>query len=130
MPDYFIPLDTMRYTKYYRDLSAKGAIINASLKYIDKNRKNLKKKYPSFDDYKRDFEIPQSLIKAVFSEGEKGKVKAKDDKEEQATISELELQLKALIARDLWDMSEYFAIMYEKNPFVTKALELLSSENN
>lgn len=130
MPDYFIPLDTMRYTKYYRDLSAKGAIINASLKYIDKNRKNLKKKYPSFDDYKRDFEIPQSLIKAVFSEGEKGKVKAKDDKEEQATISELEIQLKALIARDLWDMSEYFAIMYEKNPFVTKALELLSSENN
>ena len=84
MPDYFIPLDTMRYTKYYRDLSAKGAIINASLKYIDKNRKKLKKKYPSFDDYKRDFEIPQSLIKAVFSEGEKGKVKAKDDKDMQA----------------------------------------------
>ena len=130
MPDYFIPLDTTRYTKLYRELSAKGAILNASLKYIDKNRKKIKKLYPSFEDYKKGYEIPQSLIDAVLSEGEKFNVKPKDDEEKNNTITELQLQLKALIARDLWDMSEYFAIIYDKNPFVKKALELLSEKKN
>lgn len=37
----------------------------------------------------------------------------------------LRLQLKALVARDIWDMSEYFSIMNEQNDAVQKALELL-----
>jgi carboxyl-terminal processing protease len=35
------------------------------------------------------------------------------------------LQLKALIARDLWDMSEYYSIFNEDSDIVKKALELL-----
>ena len=34
MPDYFIPLDTARYTKFHRELTAKGAIVNADLKLL------------------------------------------------------------------------------------------------
>ena len=37
----------------------------------------------------------------------------------------LKLQLKALVARDLWDMSEYFSIFNEDSDVVKKALELL-----
>ena len=33
--------------------------------------------------------------------------------------------LRALIARDLWDMNEYFAIIYEDDDIVNKALQLL-----
>ena len=35
------------------------------------------------------------------------------------------MMLKALIARDLWDMSEYFSIVYEEDDVVMKAVELL-----
>ena len=42
----------------------------------------------------------------------------------------LRLQLKALIARDLWDMSEYFSVMNEENDAVNKALELLGEMRN
>ena len=125
MPDYFIPLDTARYTKFHRELTAKGAIVNADLKFIDKYRKKIRRGYASFDKFKTGFETPQELIDLVLAEGEKAGVKPKDEEELQKTLPELKLQMKALIARDIWDMSEYFAVMYEENPFVKKALELL-----
>lgn len=125
MPDYFIPLDTNRYTKYRRELTAKGAVISANLKFIDKHRKQLEKQYKTFGYFEEHFETPQELIDLVFTEGEKKGVKPKDEEEVQATLPELRLQMKALVARDLWDMSEYFSIIYKEDPFVRKALDLL-----
>ena len=55
--------------------------------------------------------MPQSLIDAVVAEAAKQNVKPKDDDELQRTLPFLRLQLKALIARDLWDMSEYFSVI-------------------
>lgn len=125
MPDYFIPLDTSRYTKFRRELAAKGAVVSANLKYIDKHRKQLEKEYGSFAAFNERFDTPRELLDLVFSEGEKKGVKPKDDEEMQATLPELKQQMKALVARDLWDMSEYFSIIYEDDPAVLKALELL-----
>ena len=59
------------------------------------------------------------------AEAEKQKVKAKDDAELQRTLPYLRLQLKALIARDLWDMNEYFQLMNTKNHIVQRALQLI-----
>ena len=58
MPDYFVPLDTTKYTKYHRQLSAKSYIINANIKFIDENRKELKKKYKTFEDFNANYEVP------------------------------------------------------------------------
>jgi len=126
MPDYFVALDTMRYTKFHRELSAKGAITNTHLRYIDSNRKQLRRQYKSFDKFKAEFETPQTLVDALLAEGEKLNVKPKDDDELAKSLPQLRLQLKALIARDLWDMSEYFSITNEENDAVMKALELIT----
>jgi carboxyl-terminal processing protease len=125
MPDHFIPLDTTHYTRLHRELVAKNAVVSQNLRYMDKNRKQLLKQYPTFQRFKERFEVPQSLIDNVMREGEKQKVKPKDDEELQRTLPTLRLQLKALIARDLWDMSEYYSIFYEDSEIVKKALELL-----
>ena len=125
MPDYFIPLDTTRYTKLHRELAAKNAIVSQNLRYMDQNRKKLLKSYPTFSTFKERFEVPQALIDKVMKEGEKQKVKPKDDDELTRTLPMLKLQLKALIARDLWDMSEYYDIMNEESEIVKKALQLL-----
>ena len=125
MPDYYVPLDTMRYTRFHRELSARSFIINASLRYVDQHRKQLKKQYPTFAQFKQQFEIPQSMTDDIIAEAEKQNIKPKDDEELQKTLPYLCLQLKALIARDLWEMSEYFAIMNEENDIVKRALELI-----
>ena len=108
-------------------MAAKSVIINVSLKYIDKNRKSLRKQFASFDDFKRGFEVPQSMIDEVVAEAEKQKVKPKDDAELQQTLPMLRMQLKALIARDIWEMNEYFAIINEQNHIVRRGLEVLGN---
>ena len=48
------------------------------------------------------------------------------DKSEAAFIwPYLKMQLKALIARDIWDMSEYFSVVNEQSEMVKKALEVI-----
>lgn len=127
MPDYFVPLDTTKYSKYYRELSAKSIIINANLKYMDENRKKLAKRYSKFDRFKAEFEVPQELMEEIFAEGDRQKVAPPKDDDDKAKATEnIRLILKALIARDLWDMSEYFSIIYANDDVVNKAIELLS----
>ena len=128
MPDEFVPLDTLKYTQYHRQLAAKSIIINANLRYVDEHRKALKQQYTSFDDYRQTYEVPQELIDHIKAEGEKQKITPKDDAELQRTIPYLRLQMKALIARDLWGMDEYFAIFNESNDAVLRALQLIGKK--
>jgi len=125
MPDYFVPLDTTRYTPLHRQLAAKGIVIQQNLRYVDNHRKQLKKEYPDFAAFKARYQVPQSLVDDILAEGKKQKIEPKDDDELQRTLPYLRLQLKALIARDLWDMSEYFSVFNEESPIVMKALEVI-----
>ena len=50
-----------------------------------------------------------------------------DEKQYQQSLPLIKAQLKALIARDLWDMTEYFRVINQSNPSVQRALEILSS---
>ena len=125
MPDYFVPLDTTRYTKFHRELAAKSVIITQNLRFMDKNRKKLLKQYPTFAEFKEQFEVPQSFIDAIMKEADKKNIKPKDEAERERTLPYLKLQLKALVARDLWDMSEYYGIFNEQSDIVKQALELM-----
>jgi carboxyl-terminal processing protease len=125
MPDYYVPLDTTVYTRFHRELAAKSIVIQSNLRYVDNHRKELKKRWQSFDDYKQNYEVPQSLVDEVIAEGKKQKIEPKDEAELAKTLPYLSLQLKALIARDLWDMSEYFSVFNERSEIVKKALEVI-----
>jgi carboxyl-terminal processing protease len=125
MPDFFVPLDTTQYTRFHRQLAAKSIIINANLRYIDKHRNQLKRQYATFDIFNKYFQVPQSVIDDMLADAKKQKVEPKDDNELRQTMPMLRQQVKALIARDLWDMSEYFAIINEENHIVKKALDVL-----
>lgn len=124
MPDYFVPLDTMTYTKYHRQLVAKNVITDVVLRYIDNNRKQLKKLYSSFAKFDKEYNVPQSVIDDIRKTGEKKDVKPKDDEELNRTMPYLSNQLKALVARDIWDMDEYFHIINETSDIVKKGISL------
>ena len=128
MPDVYIPLDTTLYTNYHRELSAKSIVLQQNLRYVDSHRKKLKKEWTSFADYKQRYEVPQTLIDAILKEGDKQKIKPKNDAELQKTLPYLRLQLKALIARDIWDMSEYFSVYNEENEMVKRALQVIEKQ--
>ena len=125
MPDVFVPLDTLQYTKLHRQLVAKGIVINASLRYIDSLRRKLLKTYPAFAAYDEQFEVPDEVMQNILKEGEKQGVKPADDDEWQRTLPSLRLQVKALVARDLFDMDAYFQVINQNSDIVNKALECI-----
>ena len=146
MPDYFVPLDTTRYTKCHRELSAKSIILNANLRYAEKARKELlarygKEPYPGgvnyvpegkvvkkgFAAFAREYTVPQELLDGIFEEGKRQGITPKDDAEREKTETMVARQLKALVARDLWTMTEYFRIVNEDNDFIKCALERLDT---
>ena len=128
MPDQFVPLDTLRYTRYHRSLAAKNIIIENYLKYIDTHRRQLRKTYPTFDTFNADYELPQSLLDQIVSEGKKQNICPKDEHELIATQPYLRLQLKSLVARDLWDLNEYFRIWNEQSDIVRRALLIIATQ--
>lgn len=128
MPDYFVPIDTTLYSDYHRDLVAKGVVIKTTLNYIEKNRKALTKNYRKFDDYNRKFEVSNELLDELRKEGEKSGV-AFNETEYNTSLPRIKTQLKALIARDIWEMSEYYQVMNQTDNVVQQALKIIEKED-
>ena len=120
---------TTIYTNFHRELAAKSIILQQNLRYVDNHRKQLKKTWTTFSEFKEKYEVPQSLIDTILKDGEKQNIKPKNQAELDKTLPYLRLQLKALIARDIWDMSEYFSIFNEENAMVRRALEVIANNN-
>ena len=127
MPDIFVPIDTTLFTNYHRDLAAKGAVTQTIAKYIENNRQSLKSKYKTFKQFNNDFVVNDDLLNLLQATGEKIGVPINEE-EYQRSKSYIQAQLKALIARDLWDMNEYFQVMNTTNESINKALEVIKSD--
>ncbi len=125
MPDYFVPMDTASYTMMHRNLAAKGVINKTVSMYIDKHRKDLNRKYKDFDQFNATYQIGDDMLGIMKQEAEKLKIEMKDD-EYRKSLPLICTQLKALMARDLWDMSEYYQVMNTTNDSVLKALWILN----
>jgi carboxyl-terminal processing protease len=127
MPDYFVPMDTTLYSNYHRDLVAKGVITKFTMSYIEAHRKELTTRYKKFNVFNEKFDIDDSMLATLRQIGEKEGVKF-DEKGYTTALPLIKTQLKALIARDLWDMSEYFQVINTTNRSVQKALEILNGK--
>ena len=129
MPDYFVPVDTARYTKYHRALAAKGCVIQASLHYIDENRERLLAEYPTIDEFEKRFEVDEAFVEMLRQQGVRDSVKIEGGEEEfQRSLPELKLQLKQLVARDLWDMSDFMKLYNKNSDVFKKAYELVKEK--
>jgi carboxyl-terminal processing protease len=126
-PDIFIPIDTSYYSDYYRDLIRTSALTNFMLSYTDMNRKQLTRRYKTFDSFNREFQIDAAAIDGLKAAGEKSGVKF-DQAQFDVSVPEIKRVMKALVARDLWDMSEYFTVVNEDDLALKRALDVLNDQ--
>ena len=124
MPDYFVPIDTTLYTKYHRQLRDKGVLMKVHFRQIDAHRDEWLSKYKKFDDFHKKFEVSPDMLRQLVATGKEMGVEYNEE-EYQKALPLLKLQMKALIARDLWDMNEYYHVINDANESIRKALELL-----
>jgi len=124
MPDIFVPLDTTSVTGFYSKIIRQGVLNSFVLKYIDKNRKKLESKYSDFKSYNNQFEITEEILIDLFEYSKENDIETTDEEFDKSK-DDLKLIIKALIARDLWDMSEYFQIVNVRDKGFNKALDIM-----
>lgn len=127
MPDVYVPLDTTLYTPLHRELSAKSCIIQTCLKYTEKNSKKIKKQYRDFEDFRSSYEVGSDVTDLLLDFAKKAGVEYTDSTLERA-YPMLGLQLKALIARNVWDMNSYYQIFNNANEIYNKGVATIKEE--
>lgn len=127
MPDIYVPLDTTKTTLLHRQLNAKSCVVNTVLRYMDKNRKKLTRTYPTFDEFYQQFSVPQDMVDMLLAEAKTAKIEYTDSML-QVTLPHVLPHLKGLLARDLWDMSEYFHIVNPLNDIYLRGIEAIKEE--
>lgn len=127
VPDFFVPVDTTQTTKLHRELILKGVLFQTGIKYVESKREELENHYANFETFKKEFRINEEVLSLL-----KDLCKAQGIKENEAefntSLPKIEVQLKALVARDLWGLDEYFQIINTFNDSVLKAIDLLKDE--
>jgi carboxyl-terminal processing protease len=128
MPDIFIPIDTTRNSSYLIELSRKGAINQFVVKYIDTERKNILTRFPDFESFKAGYEKIEKDFNSLFlAYCEKEKIKF-DENGYNLSKSIIQLQLKALLARNLYTNDAFFEVYNVINQSYNKAVEVIRDD--
>jgi carboxyl-terminal processing protease len=129
MPDFFVPLDTTSNSDYYSDLLRGGFLNTFSYQFTDKNRKQLMKKFPSFDSFNDEFICDDKFMDAFFKYVEKEDASLERNEEEYAiSKAAIKLRLKAYLARNLWDTNEFYQIYNESNEILQRAVKIIQEK--
>ncbi|MBP7496994.1 MAG: S41 family peptidase [Bacteroidales bacterium] len=128
MPDIFIPLDTSFYSDYYSNILRKGTIYQFTLQFVNDNRAMLKDKYKTIKNFNKDFSIDDAFLKIFTDYSEAQGVKL-DEKGLQNSKEYIILNLKALIARNIWNIDAFFEVFNTKDVTMKKAIELLKGND-
>lgn len=125
MPDVFVPVDTSRYSSYYRDLLGKGVMIKYVLNYIEQNRKELHKEYPTEELFAKNFEPSEDFVNGLIRQGEADGVPF--DEEKWNRSRELILAVvKGLMTRDLYENGIYVRSVHPLSNDFQEAYRLIN----
>jgi carboxyl-terminal processing protease len=129
MPDIFVPVDTSQITDSYRALIRSGALNSFSLTYVDKNRKELAKKFPTFEAFKKDFSVSDAYLKEFleYAKKEKDDLELKDE-ELKTSDNVLRLRMKAVLAQNMFGIAEFYELNNLDNDELLRAIKALNSD--
>ena len=130
MPDLFVPLDTSLSSAYLGQLVRKGILNSVALDHVDKHRNQLLQKYTTVARFAEEFVVDSALSDQLMDTAEKEGIVRDPAGYNQSKVL-IDLRLKALIARDLWETSAYWETINAGNPVdgsFRKAIEVLADD--
>ena len=128
MPDIFVPVDTLHLTRYYSDLIRKGVFNRYTIDFSNENRDDFKKNYKNIDKYISSVEVTKEMMDDFLALAEKEGVEF-DEALYARSEDHIKLQIKALIARNIWDMESYYQVVSEQDETLQQAIEVVSKKD-
>jgi carboxyl-terminal processing protease len=95
---------------------------------VDNNRKELLKTYPTIDAFKKNYTLPSSLIEEIKENAEKDEVEWSEEEFNKSQRIIL-TQMKALIARDLYEASAFYRIINDIDDIFLKGMEVITNDS-
>jgi carboxyl-terminal processing protease len=127
IPDIFTPIDSTRFSDFYSDLVRKGIFNTYNLNYLEKNRKRVLKEYPNVESFKEKFIVTDEMYADFLDLAKEKNVERKETEKYYYPDNDLKIQIKALIARNLWDTNAYFRLINELDDELNVAVDLMQS---
>ena len=121
-PDIFVGLDTSWSSKFYGKLVRTGSFNQFVLVYVNSNRAELQKKYPTTTAFVNNFIVDSVLINQFYAFGKTKKAEPDSAENYTKSIPTIQNQLKGLIAQDLFNSSAYYQVTNMQNPIYIRAL--------
>ena len=129
MPDIFIPMDTSIHYSYINRLRRNNVVYNFALEYVDKNRDDIKSKYPDFKNFETKYETSDAMISEIVENGIKDGIE-KNEESLAFGLSDLKKEIKAIIARDIYSRDDFYKIYYNDDEAVIEALKVIENQKN
>jgi len=126
MPDIFVPLDTTRTNQYYRNVTAKNVVLNTSLQYAERNRRQIQRRFRTFEEFNRGYEIGPDVLRLFLDKAKDAKVEY-DETQYQECLPIFKTQLKATIARLIWGMNAYYQVIQDLDETIQRAVKFMET---
>lgn len=127
IPDVYVPADTSWRSDFYSKILRSGLFSKFALKYVNNHRPELNQKYPDLNTFIKNFNTEGTLWMDFLAYAEEKEVKAEGDY--SASIKNMQMQLKALVAQYLFDSKAYFQIINDLDPIYIKAMDIINGKS-
>lgn len=127
MPDYFVPADTTFASEYYRKIWNKGITLRIAYNEVDNHRTEILQKYPTATDFYKQYQVSDEIMNKLIAAGKDEKVDFDEDGYEKSKET-LKRQIKAYIARDVYDTETMVRVFNEDSETFKKAYEIIRNE--
>lgn len=128
-PDIFVPIDTGYYSRFLTEVVSNGLIGKFAYTFLDKNRaaitgiKDLKM-------YATAYQISDGVYAEFVAFAISNEVKAPSEWDKEKSKQFIKLQLKALVARQIWRDKGYYTVIQSGDKAIQIALQKLLEKND
>jgi len=125
VPDVFVPVDTAKYSSIVNRLYYTGTINAFAFEYTDKKRSALLSKFKTATDFNTQFKVSDDILNE-FSSYLNSKNNSSQIIANGKQLIGIQLILKSLIGRNLFDKDGYYPNLNEHDNCILKAIEVLN----
>jgi carboxyl-terminal processing protease len=120
MPDIFIPIEKSDSIIYFNVLNNQQIVFLYAVEYADKNRTQIKEKYPKGADFIKNFTINEAMLKEILAKNQVTELKKQPLPKESAQM--LRQWLKAYIGRNLYGDNTFYQIVNQEDKVIQAAI--------
>jgi carboxyl-terminal processing protease len=123
MPDVFVPIDTNGNSSFFNDVNAKGLVTQFAYDEVDRNR-SLFHSYKDFEEFDKKYSVTDEIYKRFLAYSHKNGV-APDEKGEEISSKNVRIQVKALMARQIWKNEGFYKVEQQTDDALLRAISLM-----